>query len=957
MMTSSLAYTRRQLFNLKHSLSPLLKFSYVDILRQSGLLHYRGKRGGQSFRTPKAIQPIRKFHPSSIKQSKWSLPTILNANVRSLFNKLDDFETVLHTNNADIACLTESMLSDEIPSEAVSMNGFTLFRKDRNRHGGGVACYVRNELPCSRLQHLENDSLESLWLLLRSARMPRWMSHIALGVIYNPPWADDRAMSNHIISCIDDITRTHPYAGVVVLGDFNRLRDAALRAYPLKQIVTEPTRDNAILDKIFTNVSEWYDSPVILPQIGRSDHKAVLMQPSGTGLRCRVQPTTRLIRVRDQNGMALLADALKNVNWSTMYRMDKCDDMVEFFYKMVLTLLDHFLPVRKVSTNANDKPWVTEQFRRLIRCRQYALTHRQLDQYRLLRNQTNRLAIKLRKSYYEAKLQNLRQSDSHNWWRRMKQFTGQTRQSELTGLANNIANGSLQNLAETINSSLTAVSDDLSPLCDTIRSTSDHIPAEYTIYPETIFHRLESINVRKAPGPDGMPNWVLKQYSSLLCEPVCAIFNACIQQGCCPMVWKMADVLPIPKVHPPVSVQSDLRPISLTPTISKQLESIVGRWILLHVTSQIDKRQYGSLKGRSTTHALIDIVHHWSKALDEGRSVRALFVDYAKAFDHVDHSTVLRKLNTYDVPEFMIKWLSSFLTNRQQRVKIGDVLSDWLSLRGGIPQGSWLGPLTFLILIDDLQPQILTHKYVDDTTLSEILARGESSQMQTTLDNLLQWSETNYMSINCKKTKEMILGPLRKQPPPPLLISDQNVQQVTSFKLLGVTMNDALKWDDHIAAVTSKAAKRLWFLKKLKRAGVSQADLVYYYQAVIRPVLEYACPVWHTSITDKQSKQLDLIQRRACQIIVTGASYIDACTILGLNDLKERRQQQCQKLFDKLIRNNDSCLSYLLPEKRDVSVTSRLRSANKLPLIFAKTSKFKNSFICYGLSHYQAYQA
>jgi glutamyl/glutaminyl-tRNA synthetase len=180
------------------------------------------------------------------------------------------------------------------------------------------------------------------------------------------------------------------------------------------------------------------------------------------------------------------------------------------------------------------------------------------------------------------------------------------------------------------------------------------------------------------------------------------------------------------------------------------------------------------------------------------------------------------------------------------------------------------------------------------------------------------------------------------------------VQQVTSFKLLGVTMNDALKWDDHIAAVTSKAAKRLWFLKKLKRAGVSQADLVYYYQAVIRPVLEYACPVWHTSITDKQSKQLDLIQRRACQIIVNGTSYVDACTILGLSDLKERRQQQCKKLFDKLMNNNNNCLSYLLPEMRDVSVTSRLRSANKLPLIFAKTSKFKNSFICYGLSHYQS---
>ena len=118
----------------------------------------------------------------------------------------------------------------------------------------------------------------------------------------------------------------------------------------------------------------------------------------------------------------------------------------------------------------------------------------------------------------------------------------------------------------------------------------------------------------------------------------------------------------------------------------------------------------------------------------------------------------------------------------------------------------------------------------------------ECSQLLMTL--LLDRTAT--MNINCMKTKEMIFCPLRKQPPPPLLISNKNVEQVTSFKLLGVTINNALKWDDHIAAVTSKAAKRLWFVKKLKRGGVSQADLVYYYQAVIRPVLEYACPVWHT---------------------------------------------------------------------------------------------------------------
>ena len=105
-------------------------------------------------------------------------------------------------------------------------------------------------------------------------------------------------------------------------------------------------------------------------------------------------------------------------------------------------------------------------------------------------------------------------------------------------------------------------------------------------------------------------------------------------------------------------------------------------------------------------------------------------------------------------------------------------------------------------------------QYVDDTTVSEILAPDEDSRMQSALDELITWSDSNYMKVNSKKTKEMILGQLRKQQPLPLLISNHNVEQVTSFKLLGVTINDALKWDDNIAAVTSKAVKRLWFLKK-----------------------------------------------------------------------------------------------------------------------------------------------
>ena len=126
------------------------------------------------------------------------------------------------------------------------------------------------------------------------------------------------------------------------------------------------------------------------------------------------------------------------------------------------------------------------------------------------------------------------------------------------------------------------------------------------------------------------------------------------------------------------------------------------------------------------------------------------------------------------------------------------------------------------------------------------------------------------------------MGPVGKQAVSPVMVPDQTIEQVTSFKLLGVTVTDLLRWGNHVAAVTTKASKRLRFLKKLKRAGVPQSDLVYYYEVVIRSLVKYARPVWHSSLTYEQSKALEAVQRRACQIVGRGATRSDNCSALKL---------------------------------------------------------------------------
>jgi hypothetical protein len=383
------------------------------------------------------------------------------------------------------------------------------------------------------------------------------------------------------------------------------------------------------------------------------------------------------------------------------------------------------------------------------------------------------------------------------------------------------------------------------------------------------------------------------------------------------------------------------------------LESFIGKWILERIEDKLDDHQYGALKGRSTTHALVDMLHHWHSAVDKGQSVRTVFIDFAKAFDHVDHNILVEKLLAFGLPDTILRWMISFLMKRRQRVKIGDVLSEWLEVFAGMPQGSFLGPLTFIILIDCLQAVCLTHKFVDDTTITEILRRGSISQMQTFVDELVQQAAQNGMNVNGKKTKEMIIGSLIKDPPPQLTLSGATVDRVATFKLLGVHVSNDLKWAQHVDAISAKVASRLYFLKQLKRTGAPLSDLLCFYTTVVRPVLEYACPVWHSSLTVAQSEMLESLQKRALRIIYCSDNYTINMVLAGIDTLATRRELLTVKFFKRHVLDTTSALNYLLPPKRDPEILERLRDSKPREPLKTRTEKFKTSFIPYCLINYQ----
>ncbi len=386
------------------------------------------------------------------------------------------------------------------------------------------------------------------------------------------------------------------------------------------------------------------------------------------------------VRSNDSNGKTLLAHALYNFDWSILASIDDIDLKVHYFNQCIMTFLDVFLPTRVVRRRITDKPWVTEEFCCLIRRRQAAWKCGHTAEYHRLRNKINRTSKQLRERYYNRQVQHLKSSTSAEWWRLTKRLTGQSRNSDLSNLIDTVAGGDTELLANMINESLLNVSRDLTPLPlqPAVHERTSAVPA-FVIQPYEVFRQLSKISVHKSAGPDNVPNWYLRDFAFALSEPICHIFNCTLQLGKVPLLWKAANVVPIPKSGAPKSIETDLRPISLTPTLSKILEAFVGRWVLPALSKHFDRRQYGAIKGRSTTHALIDVVNTWHQAIDKRQSTRTLFIDYSKAFDHVDHATVLGKLSALGVDPALTAWLHSFLLHRQQRVKIGGCFSQWSS--------------------------------------------------------------------------------------------------------------------------------------------------------------------------------------------------------------------------------------------------------------------------------------
>ena len=462
----------------------------------------------------------------------------------------------------------------------------------------------------------------------------------------------------------------------------------------------------------------------------------------------------------------------------------------------------------------------------------------------------------------------------------------------------------------------------------------------------TIEVALNSVDPSKGAGPDDIPPVFIKQCSSVLAKPVSFIFNRSLSEGVFPDAWKLAAITPIHKSGCTLKTEN-YRPISILSCLPKVFEVLIHERMYAAAQPIISEFQHGFVKKRSTLSNLMVYVNSLNANLEKRKQTDAVYFDFSKAFDKVPHSLAIKKLGRMGFPTWLTTWLESYLTGRNGYVRFEAVQSRSFGITSGVPQGSHLGPLIFILFVNDLCFRLQSNKllYADDLkvyrTVSSVI---DCLALQTDIDAVHQWCQLNGMVVNLNKCK--VISFSRSASPLTYCYTyDSNeLDRVNSIKDLGLSIDRKLNFSEHVTATTAKAFAMLGFLRRNTVDFVNINALKTLYISMVRSTLEYAVQVWAPHYAEQRDR-LEKVQRRFTLYAlrrlpwrdgVWWTSYSDRCALLQLESLEKRRVLlQRILVFDVLV-NRVDC-PQILGEINFQAPAQRLRTHAMLRIPFHRT--------------------
>lgn len=831
-------------------------------------------------------------------------------NVRGLRTKTDIFYRNLQLNNYDIICLTETWLLPSIKSEELFDDSYIVFRRDRDYErtsqslGGGVLIAVKRGLVavtnpdwCS--------SAEDVWLTvtLPGRRKDSNRLHICCIYLCNQALGfNSTSQLGFYSDKLQDIFTQNSSDLFLLVGDFNlssiqwsqQVGESALTPSTvsgdilsaffdtlilcnLSQFNFIRNQNNRILDLVFSN-TPLNINVCVDPLVPEDGHHPALLVELDHSIPHRCPDKPRVKYFYGTGDYFNLCDELDKINWQSNLSINSLDEALDFFYKTLYSLRDKYVHHKTISTSSKHPPWFTSSLIKILgeknkHNRKYKIYGNRSDyvSFSILRDR----ARKFEKECYNLYINKIETAIAHSpkaFWSFVKSKTSNLSFPSTMTYGNEIANTG-EGLCELFSKFF--ISNFLQPTSNTASTSASYRVhrsdntvgiGSIEISLEALEKSLKSLDINKSAGSDDLPPLFIVKCSQSLTLPLGMIFSRSVEEGVVPTVWKSALVSPVHKKGSKSQVEN-YRPISKLCIFAKLLEKIVYTQTYAALKPTFIQDQHGFLKGRSTTSNLILTNEFIIGQFALGHQVDGIYTDFSKAFDRLDHYLLLKKLQSAGIHGSLFRWYSSYIERRSQAVVLNGFRSSWSTISSGVPQGSLLGPLLFVIFINDIDACFLHSKFYlfadDMKILKSIGAPVDSIKLQDDLCRFDEYCLSNKLDLNVEKCYALSFSRKRKINiiQTNYFLKGKNLSRVDVVRDLGILQDSKLTYIEHIDNIVTKSLQSLGFIMRVSAPFNSIKTLKILYCAYVRSNLEYCSQVWNPRY-DCHTRRIEMTQRK-----------------------------------------------------------------------------------------------
>ncbi|KAL0881298.1 hypothetical protein ABMA27_001181 [Loxostege sticticalis] len=658
----------------------------------------------------------------------------------------------------------------------------------------------------------------------------------------------------------------------------------------------------------------------------------------------------------------LINKRIAEVDWITEFSSRSLEECVTFFYSTLEKLKKDYIPSVSVKDNHQPK-WYSPSLLKMIKeKRKYFQKYKtyknrcDLESYNILRLRIKDFELACYQKYIASVEDSIESNPRHFWsYVQSRRVSGAIPSSMRYGATvvnsgESICDAFSSYFQSTfLNSSANQPSLSVEPtLLDGISDLSS-----IEVDSCTIRQLLSKLDPAKSAGPDHLPAYFLIQCADSLTFPISLLFKRSLLESYVPKLWKLAFITPVHKSGSKIDIDN-YRPISKLCIISKVFEKIVYDQLYNTVKNSFSDYQHGFLRKRSTVSNLVLLNDYVTHSMDNGRQVDVIYTDYSKAFDRIDHNLLLGKLQDIGIRGDLLRWFSSYISNRSQAVVIKNYISGWVSIPSGVPQGSLLGPLLFVIFVNDISSCLHSSRllcFADDMKIyTSISSQDDAVALQADLSRLCDYCVSNKLDLNPSKCSVVTFGRKRDTKLYTYSMKGQDLPRKTSVRDLGVIHDSKLIFEDHINSIVAKASRALGFVMRNSVSFNKVKTLKILYCTFVRSHLEYASQIWNPRYQTYIAR-LERIQEKfikylcfRTRVSYSSVNYLNLCRKHHLLPLVNRREIADFIYLLKIVTAQIDCPHLLA--KINLNVPRKILRRNTLLYLPKVNSNYRqNSFL------------